>query len=112
MKGKLRPYPSGGAVGAVARGEADLVLIGIAAIVDMGAAELVGWLPAELQSYIVYAGSIGVAAKQSQAARTLLSLLTSSHTASSRRHAEIAKSLNALIKILPPRASARAEARR
>jgi molybdate transport system substrate-binding protein len=77
MKGKLRPYPSGGAGGAVARGEADLVVIGIAAIVDMGAVELVGWLPAELQRYIVYIGSVGAGAKQPQAARTLLSLLTS-----------------------------------
>src|ERR1700704_2683814 len=32
MKQKLRPYPAGGAVEAVARGEADLVVIGVSAI--------------------------------------------------------------------------------
>ena len=77
MKSKLRPYPTGGAIEAVARGEADLVVIGISPILDVPAVELVGWLPAELQTYIVYTGNVGVAATQPQAARTLLSLLTS-----------------------------------
>jgi molybdate transport system substrate-binding protein len=77
MKSKLRPYPTGGAIEAVARGEADLVVIGISPILDVSAVELVGWLPAELQSYIVYTGNVGAAAAQPQAARTLLSLLTS-----------------------------------
>jgi hypothetical protein len=52
MKEKLRPYPSGGAVEAVARGEADLVVIGISPILDVPGVELIGWLPPELQSYI------------------------------------------------------------
>ena len=38
---------------------------------------LAGWLPPELQSYIVFTGSIGAAAKQPADARTLLNLLTS-----------------------------------
>ncbi len=77
MKQKLRPYPTGGAVEAVARGEADLVVIGVSPILDAPGVELVGWLPPELQSYIVYTGSIGAAARQADAARTLLTLLTS-----------------------------------
>jgi molybdate transport system substrate-binding protein len=77
MKPKLRPYPSGGAVGAVSRGEADLVVIGVSPILDVLAVELVGWLPPELQSYIVFTGNIGTAAKQPDAAQTLLNLLTS-----------------------------------
>ena len=77
MKPKLRPYPSGGAVEALARGEADLVVIGISPILSMPAVSLVGWLPAELQSYIVFTGSIGAAAKQHEDAQTLLNLLTS-----------------------------------
>ena len=77
MKGKLRPYPSGGAVEAVARGEADLVVIGISPILNAPAVTLVGWLPPELQSYIVFTGSIGAAAKQREDAQTLLNLLTS-----------------------------------
>jgi molybdate transport system substrate-binding protein len=78
MKQKLRPYPAGGAVEAVARGEADLVVIGVSAILAVPGVELVGWLPPELQSYIVFTGSIGAAARQADAARTLLTLLTSS----------------------------------
>jgi molybdate transport system substrate-binding protein len=77
MKPKLRPYPSGGAVEALARGEADLVVIGISPILSSPAVSLVGWLPPELQSYIVFTGSIGAAAKQREDAQTLLSLLTS-----------------------------------
>jgi molybdate transport system substrate-binding protein len=77
MQGKLKSYPSGGAVEAVARGEADLVVIGVSAILYVPAVTLVGWLPPELQSYIIFTGSIGTAAKQPQAAQTLLSLLTS-----------------------------------
>jgi molybdate transport system substrate-binding protein len=77
MKGKLRPYASGGAVEAVARGEADLVVIGVSPILYVPAVTLVGWLPPELQSYIVFTGNISAAAKQPEAAQTLLSLLTS-----------------------------------
>jgi molybdate transport system substrate-binding protein len=77
MRPKLRPYPTGGAVEAVARGEADVVVIGSSPILSRPDVTLVGWLPPELQSYIVFTGSIGVAAKQPQAAQTLLNLLTS-----------------------------------
>jgi molybdate transport system substrate-binding protein len=77
MKRKLRPYPTGGAVEAVARGEADLVVIGVPPILYVPGVTLVGGLPPELQSYIVYTGSIGAAAKQPAAAQTLLNLLTS-----------------------------------
>jgi molybdate transport system substrate-binding protein len=52
-------------------------VIGISPILDVPAVELVGWLPPELQTYIVFTGSIGAAAKQPGAARTLLSLLRS-----------------------------------
>jgi molybdate transport system substrate-binding protein len=77
IKPKLRPYPSGGAVEAVSRGEADLVVIGISPILNAPAVTLVGWLPAELQSYIVFTGSIGATAKQPEAAQALLNLLIS-----------------------------------
>ena len=77
MKPKLKPYPSGGATGAVARGDADIVVTGLSAILYEPDAELVGWLPPELQSYIVFTGSIGAASRQAVGARSLLNLLTS-----------------------------------
>jgi molybdate transport system substrate-binding protein len=39
--------------------------------------ELAGWLPPELQSYIVFTGSISAASRQAEAARSLLTVLTS-----------------------------------
>lgn len=77
MERKLRPYPTGGAVEAVARGKADLVVIGVSPILYVPAVTLAGWLPPELQSYIAFTGSIGAAARQPQAAQILLNLLTS-----------------------------------
>ena len=77
MKPKLRPYPSGGAVEALARGEADLVVIGVSPILDVPAVALVGWLPPELQSYVVFTASIGAEARDVDAARTLLTASTS-----------------------------------
>src|SRR5580704_4310436 len=77
MKQKLRPYPAGGAVEAVARGDADLVVIGISPILDVPGVELIGWLPPELQSYIVFTASIGSRAREVDSARTLLTALTS-----------------------------------
>jgi ABC-type molybdate transport system substrate-binding protein len=70
-------HPSGAAVEALARGEADLVLIGVTPILQVPAVTLAGRLPTELQTYIAFTGSIGTAAKEPQAARTLLNLLTS-----------------------------------
>jgi molybdate transport system substrate-binding protein len=77
MKQNLRLYPAGGTVEKVARGEADLVVIGVAPILYVPGVELVGWLPPELQSYINFTGSIGAAARQADAARALLTSLTS-----------------------------------
>jgi molybdate transport system substrate-binding protein len=77
MTQKLRPYPSGGALEALARGEADLAVIGISPIRDAPGVELVGWLPADLQSYVGFTASIGAAATEVDAARALLSTLTS-----------------------------------
>jgi len=58
----------------VARGDADLVVIGVSTIRSLPAVTLVGWLPPELQNYIVFTPA---AARQPQAAQTLLDLLAS-----------------------------------
>jgi molybdate transport system substrate-binding protein len=77
MTPKLRPYPSSSALEALARGEVDLVVIGISPILDAPGVELAAWLPPELQSYVVFTASIGAAAGDSDAARALLRTLTS-----------------------------------
>jgi molybdate transport system substrate-binding protein len=77
MKEKLRPYPSGGALEALSRGGVDLVVIGVSPILDAPGVELVGWLPADLQSYVGFTASIGSEAREADAAGAFLSTLTS-----------------------------------
>jgi molybdate transport system substrate-binding protein len=55
----------------------DLVLIGVSPILDVPGVELVGLLPPELQSYVVFTASIGAMASQVDGARTLLTMLRS-----------------------------------
>jgi molybdate transport system substrate-binding protein len=60
----------------LARGEAELGLQQIVAILPVKGAELVGPLPAELQNIIVYAAGISTASRQEAAARDLIAFLT------------------------------------
>ncbi len=69
----------------LARGEADLGLQQIVAILPVKGAELVGPLPGELQNIIVYAAGISAAAPQSAAARDLISFLATPAVARSIR---------------------------
>lgn len=62
---------------ALARGEADLAIIGVSPILDAPGVELVGWLPPDLQSYVVFTASISAEARELGAARTFLNVLTS-----------------------------------
>jgi molybdate transport system substrate-binding protein len=77
MAPKLRPYPSGGALEALARGEVSLVIIGVSPIRDARGVELVGWLPPELQSYVGFTASVSAEAREADAARALLSTIAS-----------------------------------
>jgi molybdate transport system substrate-binding protein len=77
MIAKLRPYPSGGALEALARGEVELVVIGISPILDAPGVELVGWLPPDLQSYVVFTASVSAETREADAARAFLNVLTS-----------------------------------
>jgi molybdate transport system substrate-binding protein len=60
----------------VAAGAAELVVTQISEIVPVTGVVLVGPLPKEIQNLTTYAGGIGAAAKDSEAARALLKLLT------------------------------------
>jgi molybdate transport system substrate-binding protein len=72
------PINTGGAFGLVARGEAE---IGLAASDIVPGTELVGF-PTELQLYQVFAGGVGSAAKEPEAAKGLVRFLTSEAAAS------------------------------
>ena len=82
VKSKLRPMEGGPlVVGPVARGEAEIAVITTPFIAMEPGADIVGALPDELQQLIVYTAAIGSAAKQPDAARTLVSYLTTPEAA-------------------------------
>jgi molybdate transport system substrate-binding protein len=82
MKPKLRPMSASGAVKALAKGEAELLVLVIPLILTEHGVEFVGPLPAELQTWIVLTAGIGTATKEAAAGRALIKFLTSETAAS------------------------------
>jgi molybdate transport system substrate-binding protein len=81
MKSKLKAMPGSTASEAIVKGEADLLVSGNAETIVPGV-DLVGLIPAELQDYVVFTAGVGSAAKQPEAANTLIKFLTASEAAS------------------------------
>jgi molybdate transport system substrate-binding protein len=61
----------------VAQGEVELGIIVIPNILSVPGAELVGPLPSEIQSYIVFTAAVSAQSPNRQAARDLIKLITS-----------------------------------
>lgn len=76
MKGKLRPMPAEDTVEVVARGEADMVVVIASRIVDVPGVELVGPIPAELQTTIGVSAGLSAGAKEPAAAKALIAFFT------------------------------------
>jgi molybdate transport system substrate-binding protein len=76
MKGKLKPMEAEDTVEVVARGEADMVVVVSSRIHDVSGVDVVGPLPAELQTMIGFAAGLGAAAKEVEAAKALIRFLT------------------------------------
>ena len=76
MKGKSRLISGGAVAEHVARGEAELGIHQISEILPVKGITLVGPLPAEIQSYTIYAAGVSTNAKEADAARDLLKALT------------------------------------
>jgi molybdate transport system substrate-binding protein len=77
IKPKLKPTTVVNVVKAVASGEADLVVHNIPGILADRGVELVGPLPAEVQSYIDATAGLGAAAKEPEAGKAFIAFLTS-----------------------------------
>jgi molybdate transport system substrate-binding protein len=77
MKQKLRPLPPRLNVEAVAKGDADIVVVVVPSILVGTGVDLVGPLPAELQTWIGFSAGLGAAAKEPTAAKALIGHLTS-----------------------------------
>jgi molybdate transport system substrate-binding protein len=76
MRPKLRPMAAEETVEVVARGEADLVVVVASRISGVPGVELVGPIPAELQTSIGFAAAVGSAAREPEAARALVRFLS------------------------------------
>ena len=70
LKGYVRPEQ------AVIKGEAELGVTGIGAILAATDAQFVGGFPPELQSYIVFAAGVNASTKQPEASRALIHFIT------------------------------------
>jgi molybdate transport system substrate-binding protein len=77
VKPKAKLKQGGYVAELIVNGEAELGIHQISEIVPVKGAHLVGPLPAEIQNYTTYAGGISASAKEPEAAKALLSLLTS-----------------------------------
>jgi molybdate transport system substrate-binding protein len=76
IKPKAKLKQGGYVAELIASGEADLGLHQISEILPVKGVRLVGPLPPEIQNYTIYAIAIGADAKQPDAARALIKLLT------------------------------------
>ncbi|TMI99132.1 MAG: ABC transporter substrate-binding protein [Alphaproteobacteria bacterium] len=76
IKPKAKLKQGGYVAELIANGEAELGLHQISEILPVKGVKLVGPLPAEIQNYTTYAAAVGADAKQPDAARALLKLLT------------------------------------
>ena len=76
IKPKARLKKGGYVAELIANGEAELGLHQISEILPVKGVKLVGPLPAEIQNYTTYTAAVGADAKQPDAARALIKLLT------------------------------------
>lgn len=76
IKPKAKLKQGGYVAELIANGEAEIGLHQISEILSVKGVTLVGPLPAEIQNYTTYAAGVGADAKQADAARALIKLLT------------------------------------
>jgi len=77
MRPKLRALSGGEEPAAMQKGELDIIAIGMAAIVELPATDVLGGLPPELQSYVKFAIGVSATSKEPEASRALVRFLTS-----------------------------------
>ena len=76
MEGRLKPMAAEDTVEVVARGEADMVVVVSTRIVGVAGVDVVGPIPAELQTKIGFAAGLSTSAKQPEPAKALIRFLT------------------------------------
>ena len=76
VKPKIRSGPSGYAGQLLSRGEVDFVVSGIPPLVGVPNVEWLGYLPAEINSWLLFTGGVSSTAKEADAGRAFLHYLT------------------------------------
>ena len=76
VKPKIKSGGSGSAAQMVANGEVDFAVIGLPPVIGVPGVEWLGWLPPELNNWVVFTGGLSAAAKEPAAGRELLRFLT------------------------------------
>ena len=81
MRPRLRTYEESGYVAALKSGEIDMVASGMGPVLEMRDVEVLGPLPAEVQSYVRFSIGVSSAAPDPAVARQLMRLLMSPEAA-------------------------------
>ena len=89
MKSKMRPMPAEYNVEVVATGEVDMVVVVASRIAGVKGVQFLGGIPAELQTWIGFAGGVGAKAREPEAARALLQFMTAPPAAEVLRKAGV-----------------------
>lgn len=76
VKPKIKSGGPGRSGELLSQGEVDFVVSGLPPLVGVPNVEWLGYLPAEIQSWVIFSGGIGSAAKEAAAGRALLDFLT------------------------------------
>jgi molybdate transport system substrate-binding protein len=85
MQGKLKPMKAEDTVEVVARGEADMVVVVATRITGVAGVDVVGPIPADLQTKIGFAAGLSAQPKESEAAKALIRFLTAPAAAATLR---------------------------
>jgi molybdate transport system substrate-binding protein len=75
IKPKIRSGAAGASAQMVSRGEVDFVVSGLPPLIGTPGIEWLGYLPEEINSWLVFSGGVGVNAKEADAGRALLKFL-------------------------------------
>ena len=75
VKPKIRSGAAGASAQMVSGGEVDFVVSGLPPLIGTPGIEWLGYLPEEINSWLVFSGGIGVNAKEAEAGRALLKFL-------------------------------------
>lgn len=76
MKSKIRGYEVLAMTNSVASGETELVVTSITIIIPAQGLELVGEVPSDVQSYVLFTAGVSAATKSKEVARALLRFMT------------------------------------